>query len=764
MEDEIFVVLGGRAHRGAVGRGEGNLADGGEVGFGLDAEFENAYRGLESAGVPEARVGADELVVFAVDDDAESDFAAIAGEVFFRHLAHGDALVKNGSADIDGADGRGEAEAEAGGQEVLGVDGGDADEGLGEFLRGAGDDLDVDAADEGFEAGDALQGDVWAHDGEERSLAAEEVVALVESGVHENESILGFDGFHHSDRDAEVAHLAAARDEAAAIVEADADRGGGGAGGLFIREKPEGVSILGWFAGGAKDIECDAAAQEGFEALDFDLEDARAGFHGGGWHTPEAGVRYESGAELRTNGDFQGGGVFFVEGFREDRAHGDAAVENGRALVEVRKIVGGENDFESIALGLDVAPFEVAQGAAGEAGRGIAACAGLECDVGPGEQRVEMGDALEGDSWLDECEEGGGGGEVLIARLEPHGGEDGLIGGIGEDGFHEADRVAEVAHRSEAGTEAVRVAEGDGERLSTRARGGLGGMEAEPGILRDGIPGNFKMVVGEGSMQQRLHAGNFDLQTALAEAQRGPRHGPEARGFAKGVAVGGFDGKLQHGLAAGREIFLKDHTCAHASVVDGRAAAEERNPGAIDPHDEGLRIRRDDRGLVVALKCEAGLAAGSARLDRVAAHDGFQAGEFGEGNDGAVDPEGGVLGGEAFGETLEADCYGNALEVFQHADGFDGAGVDAAIEEPRFSRVDARRLVEGDFDEGALGGPLGEEKPAGGEGREEGKNPNPRHAVLAVGGDLAVVGFAAGWGVGAHACCNSGSCQISHGL
>ena len=135
-----------------------------------------------------------------------------------------------------------------------------------------------------------MQGNIWADDGEERALAAEEFVAFVEAGVDEDVAVLGFHAFDDADWHAEVAHLAAARNQAAAIVESDAEGGRGGAGGLLVGEKAEGFSSLRGLAWRAEDFEGDAAAQEGFDALDVHLEHTGTGFDGGGRHAPEAGV------------------------------------------------------------------------------------------------------------------------------------------------------------------------------------------------------------------------------------------------------------------------------------------------------------------------------------------------------------------------------------------------------------------------------------------------------------------------------------------
>ena len=59
---------------------------------------------VDAAGMPEARVGADELVVRRVDEHAQRDAAAVAVELVGRHLADLDAPEVHRRADVERAD------------------------------------------------------------------------------------------------------------------------------------------------------------------------------------------------------------------------------------------------------------------------------------------------------------------------------------------------------------------------------------------------------------------------------------------------------------------------------------------------------------------------------------------------------------------------------------------------------------------------------------------------------------------------------------
>ena len=152
-------------------------------------------------------------------------------------------------------------------------------------------------------------------------------------------------------------------------------------------------------------------------------------------------------------------------------------MKNRRAFVDVRKSLCGEADFETIAGGLNFPPFGVAERAAGEDGGGFSAVAGLERQVGPGEEGVEIRDALESDLWLDEGEDSGGRGEVLEFRLEARGEADGLIGGIGNDCFDKADGMSEIADRCVAGMETTGFLQLDDDLRPAGSGGGFGGVK-----------------------------------------------------------------------------------------------------------------------------------------------------------------------------------------------------------------------------------------------------------------------------------------------
>ncbi|MFN9981090.1 MAG: hypothetical protein ACK53Y_14285, partial [bacterium] len=89
----------------------------------------------------------------------------------------------------------------------------------------------------------------------------------------------------------------------------------------------------------------------------------------------------------------------------------------------------------------------------------------------------------------------------------------------------------------------------------------------------------------------------------------------------------------------GREGFLGNHADAHTSVVNRCATVEKSDLSPIHPHAERLGVWRNDRRFVVALELIARFAPRCACLDRVAPNDRFKAGELGDGNHGAVDPE-----------------------------------------------------------------------------------------------------------------------------
>ena len=251
-------------------------------------------------------------------------------------------------------------------------------------------------------------------------------------------------------------------------------------------------------------------------------------------------------------------------------------------------------------------------------------------------------------------------------------------------------------------------------------------------------------------MEKGIRAGGLNRESARAEAQGGPGNRPKSRRGADAVAVSRFDGDLERGEACGRENFLANGANPHSAIINGRAAVHEGDFLAVDPKTERCGIGVEDGRFCVALESEFRLSSGSAGLDGIAADDGFDAGEFGEGNDGAIDPESGLLAGEGLCETFQSHGHGDTFEIFQNANGFDGARVHAAVEEPRFSRLDARRFGEDNLDRRAFGGPLGVEEPTGGQCRDDWKNPNPGNASAVGACHLPVIGAAAGWGLGAH--------------
>ena len=130
VEDEFLAGFGRGAHGGAIGGGEGNLAGRGEVRLGLDSEFQNAHGGFEPARVPESGIGPDELVVFAIDHDAEDDLASIAGKIFLRDLADGDTFVKDLRSLSDRAVGRGQENVQAGRHDIVVFEAGNPHEGI----------------------------------------------------------------------------------------------------------------------------------------------------------------------------------------------------------------------------------------------------------------------------------------------------------------------------------------------------------------------------------------------------------------------------------------------------------------------------------------------------------------------------------------------------------------------------------------------------------------------------------------------------------
>ena len=304
--------------------------------------------------------------------------------------------------------------------------------------------------------------------------------------------------------------MAATGDQSTAAIEPDADRRGQGAGGLLVIKKTERLAALGLLAFGAKAVEGNPAAQEGFDASDVHLEHARPGFDGGRGDTPEAGIDGEARAKFGADGNIEGGLVFGIESFVENRAHGDASVVNRGSLVDVGEVSGGESDFEAVLFGLNAAPFLITDGAAGENRGWFAANAWLEGEEFAGDECVQSADAFEGNLRSDESEGGGGFREVLELRLESYGGADVLVRGVRGDGVKDSDVITEVANSCLPWAKSPGIAEIDGQRFAGSTGGAFVWEKLKAGIGLRRISGGSEVVVGHPPMEEGFDAGDID--------------------------------------------------------------------------------------------------------------------------------------------------------------------------------------------------------------------------------------------------------------
>ncbi|SPY82662.1 Uncharacterised protein [Pseudomonas aeruginosa] len=228
VQAERLARIGRRAVASTIGSSESDAAGRqGQQRFATHLEAGQAAGNGDAAGVPESRVLAHQVGVGRLDVHLDLDGPLVIAQLEALHLADLDLPVEHRAALLQGAQAIGlEGQVQAG--QPVGKGGRLLQRGEVAFFLLALHriDRDVDAGDQGFQAGDASQGNPRLDQPEASTLA--QVLARL---------LVHFDGGHHAldifadiqrddlaDRDALVQHLGLLRLDAIAALEAHLDQ------------------------------------------------------------------------------------------------------------------------------------------------------------------------------------------------------------------------------------------------------------------------------------------------------------------------------------------------------------------------------------------------------------------------------------------------------------------------------------------------------------------------------------------------------------